>query len=118
MTTTPVPTIAAYLAAAPDEVRPVLQQVYEAMRRGAPEATETVRYAMPALMFADRYGLHFAGWKKHVGLYPVARLDDELEPLVAPYRTAKDTVRFFYAQPVPYDLIERLTRALAALHPR
>ena len=65
---------------------------------------------------AGRYGIHFAGWKKHVGLYPVGELDPDLEAEVAPHRAKKDTVQFFYKDPVPYDLIERVARALAARH--
>lgn len=107
-----------YLATFPDDVRAILVRVREAMRRGAPDCEEKIRYDMPALIFAGRYGIHFAGWKKHVGLYPVGRLDADLEAQVAPYRAAKDTVQFFYAKQVFYDLIERLTRALAAQHPQ
>ena len=77
---------------------------------------EKIRYGMPAVMFADRYGIHFAGWKKHVGLYPVGELDPDLEAEIAPHRATKDTVQFFYEDPVPYDLIERVARALAAGH--
>src|SRR6188472_1610692 len=95
-----------YVASFPDGPREILERVRDAVRRGAPGSEEKIRYGMPALMFRDRYGLHFAGWKKHVGLYPVAVLDGELEELVAPHRAAKDTVQFFYAEPVPYDLIE------------
>ena len=63
---------------------------------------------MPAFMLGDRYALHFAGWKHHVGLYPVAPLDPELEAEVAPYRAAKDTVKLLYRDPLPTDLIERI----------
>ena len=63
-----------YVASFPDGPREILEQVRDAMRRGAPGSEEKIRYGMPALMFRDRYGLHFAGWKKHVGLYPVAGL--------------------------------------------
>jgi uncharacterized protein YdhG (YjbR/CyaY superfamily) len=67
---------------------------------------------MPAVMLDDRYALHFAGWKKHVGLYPIPALEDGLEAEIAPYRTAKDSVRFLYSEPIPFDLIERVAAAL------
>jgi len=105
-----------YVASFPDGPREILERVRDAVRRGAPGSEEKIRYGMPALMFRDRYGLHFAGWKKHVGLYPVAVFDGELEEQVAPHRAAKDTVQFFYKDPVPYDLIERITRELASRH--
>ncbi|KRF42591.1 hypothetical protein ASH01_17400 [Terrabacter sp. Soil811] len=109
-------TVDAYVHGFPDGPRQVLEQVHAALRRAVPGGEEKIRYGMPAIMFADRYGIHFAGWKKHVGLYPVGELDPDLEAEIAPHRAAKDTVQFFYKDPVPYDLIERVARALAARH--
>ena len=109
-------TVDAYVAGFPDGPRQVLEQVRDALQRALPGAEEKIRYGMPALMFRDRYGIHFAGWKKHVGLYPVGELDPVLEAEVAPHRAKKDTVQFFYKDPVPYDLIERVAAALAARH--
>lgn len=102
----------ACLAGFPDEVRPLLEQVRAAIHAGMPGATETIRYGMPAVMIADRYGLHFAGWKKHVGLYPVPLLPDPLETEVAPYRSAKDAVNLRYAQPLPLELVTRIAAAI------
>ena len=105
-----------YVATFPDEVRPILAEVAAALRRALPGAEERIRYGMPAFMLGDRYALHFAGWKHHVGLYPVAPLDPELEAEVAPYRSQKDTAKFLYRDPVPTDLVERIAVALRDLH--
>lgn len=106
----------AYVDSFAPEVREVLAEVAAALRRALPGAEEKIRYGMPAFVFHDRYGLHFAGWKKHVGLYPVARLAPGLEAEVAPHRSSKDTVQFFYRDGVPYDLVERIAVALVELH--
>ena len=66
-------------------------------------------------MLGGRYALHFAGWKKHIGLYPVPTLDDPLEAEIAPYRAEKDSVVFPHAQPVPYELIGRVAEAIVAM---
>lgn len=110
-------TIDEYVATFPDEVQPILTEVAAALRRSLPGAEERIRYDMPAFMLGDgRYALHFAGWKKHVGLYPVGPLDPELEAEVALYRTQKDTVRLLYRDPLPVELIERIARALRDRH--
>ena len=106
-----------YVASFPDDVRPILTEVAEALRRALPGAEERIRYGMPAFMLSDRYALHFGGWKKHVGLYPVAPLEPELEAEVAPYRAAKDTVKLLSRDPGPTDLVERVATALRAQHP-
>lgn len=103
-----------YLDGLADDARPIVQAVLDAVREGLPGAEERVRYGMPAVMFDGRYALHVGGWKKHVGLYPVGPLPEALEREVAPYRAAKDTVKFVYAEPVPYELITRVAAALRA----
>ena len=104
----------AHIAALPDDVRPVVERVREAIRAGLPDAEERVRYDMPAVMLDDRYALHYAGWKKHVGLYPIPALRGPLEAEVAPYRSQKDSMRFPYSKPIPFDLIERLAAHLGS----
>ena len=105
-------TVDAYVHGFPDGPRQVLEQVHAALRRAVPGGEEKIRYGMPAIMFADRYGIHFAGWKKHVGLYPVGELDPDLEAEIAPHRAAKDTVRFPLKSSVPFDLVERVVSEL------
>src|SRR4051794_16436721 len=107
-------TIEAYLDALPDEVRPIVEQVGAAIRAGLPGHEERFRYDMPAVMLDDRHALHYAGWKQHIGLYPVSPLPAKLETEVSPYRTKKDSVTFKYKDGVPYDLIERIAAALGS----
>jgi uncharacterized protein YdhG (YjbR/CyaY superfamily) len=105
-------TVDEYISTLPEDVRPVLQGVRRAIRSALPGAEERIRYGMPAVMLDERYAIHYAGWKKHVGLYPIRTLEGGLEAEIAPYRTHKDSVRFLYCEPIPYDLIERVTAAL------
>ncbi|GGE94769.1 iron chaperone [Mycetocola zhadangensis] len=102
-----------YIAGFPPEQQAVLQDIREAIRRGVPGGEEKIRYGMPAVMLGGRYAIHFAGWKKHIGLYPVPRFDDALESEVALHRSEKDSVTFPWTDPVPIDLIERVAAAIA-----
>ena len=109
-----------YLAGFSLEQRSALQSIREAIHRGVaaasiPGESEKIRYGMPAVMLGGRYALHFAGWKKHIGLYPVPVFDGELEDEIAPYRREKDTVALSWADPVPVELIERVAAAIVAL---
>ncbi|GAA1931968.1 iron chaperone [Nocardioides hwasunensis] len=97
--------VEAYIAEFPPDVRARLEQVRRVIVDHLPGSHEVVRYGMPAVMVGDRYGLHFAGWKRHIALYPVPAFEDALESRVAPYRSGKDTVRFLHAQELPYDLV-------------
>ena len=102
-------TVEEYLATFPDDVRDVLERVRAAIHAAVPDGEEKVRYGIAAVMLGGRYAIHFAGWKRHVGLYPVPRLDGPLEAEIAPYRAKTDSVNFPYAKPVPYDLITRVS---------
>jgi len=98
-----------YIATFPPDVQPVLQSVREAIHASVPDGEEKIRYGIAAVMLGGRYAIHFAGWKRHVGLYPVPEFVGELEAEVAPYRSKKDSVNFPYSRPVPYDLISRMS---------
>jgi uncharacterized protein YdhG (YjbR/CyaY superfamily) len=99
----------AYIAGQPPAVRPLLEQVRAAVRRAAPEATEVISYRIPA--FRQRGVLvYFAAFKRHIGFYPPVQGDPELQAAVAPYAGEKGNLRFLLDEPLPLDLIERVTR--------
>lgn len=60
-----------------------------------------------------RHHIYFAAWKKHIGVYPVYRSDDPIEAELAPYRDAKDTLRFPYSQVQLDELITRVAAHVA-----
>lgn len=107
-------TVDAYIAGFPPEVADRLEHVRQAIRAEVPEPEEKVRYGLAAVMLGGRYALHFGGWKKHIGVYPVPPLPDALESEVAPYRSGKDSVVFPHSAELPYDLVSRITAAIVA----
>ena len=111
-------TVEEYLSGFDPAVRGILDSVRAALLRAIPDAEERIRYGMPAVMLGGRYAIHYAGWKKHLGLYPVPPLPDELEQRVAPFRSGADSVTFPYSKPVPFDLIEEIASAVVVLRRR
>ncbi|WP_457098748.1 iron chaperone [Microbacterium sp. P5_E9] len=113
-------TVDEYISGFPPEVAGRLQRIREiivsAVAAGSDaEPEERIRYGIAAVMLGGRYALHFAGWKKHIGLYPVPQLEPGLEAEIAPHRAEKDSVVFPHAQPVPYELIGRVAEAIVAM---
>ena len=106
-------TVDTYIAGFPPEVVERLMRLRAIITEHFDGAEETIRYGMPAVMVGTRYGLHYAGWKKHVALYPVPVLPEPLESAVAPYRSGKDTVSFRHSRELPYDLVGRICGAIA-----
>ena len=103
----------AYIAGFPPEVRCRLTQLRRVIVDHLPGSHQTIRYGMPAVMLGDRYGLHFAGWKKHLALYPVPVFEEPLESRVAPFRSGKDTVQFLHSKELPLDLVADVCDQLA-----
>jgi uncharacterized protein YdhG (YjbR/CyaY superfamily) len=103
-----VPTsIDEYIAAAPSDVRPILEKIRRIISAAAPEAHEVISYRMPAFKL---HGIlvYFAAFKAHIGLFPPVSGDASLEKALAPYAGPKGNLRFPFAQPMPYPLIKRI----------
>jgi uncharacterized protein YdhG (YjbR/CyaY superfamily) len=102
-----------YAAAFPPEVQAVLRQVREAVLRAVPDGQEIISYRMPAVRLHGVL-VYFAAFKNHIGFYPPITGDPGLEAAAAPYAGEKGNLRFPLNQPMPLDLIERLTRLRVA----
>ncbi len=98
-----------YISAAPRECRPILEKIRRLIRQAAPRAEETISYRMPAFKQKNIL-VHFAVFKKHIGLYPPVRGDENLMRAVAPYAGAKGNLRFPLEKRIPYGLIRRIVK--------
>ena len=105
-------TVDEYVAALPEDVRPVMERIRATIHAVVPDVGEKISYGMPTFTLDGLPLVHVAAWRKHIGLYPLPPLDGELAEAVAPYRAAKDTMQLKYAEPIPYDLVERLTAVI------
>jgi uncharacterized protein YdhG (YjbR/CyaY superfamily) len=95
-----------------------LEDVRQIIRSVLPHVGERISYRMPTFTLAGRPLVHMAGWKNHIGLYPLPPMDDDLADAVAPYRSAKDAMNLPYAVDLPRELVERVIGALADRHAR
>jgi uncharacterized protein YdhG (YjbR/CyaY superfamily) len=103
-----------YIASFPDDVADRLRRTRAAIVAEVPHPEQKMRYGIAAVMLGGRYALHFAGWKKHIGIYPVPRLPEPLESEVAPFRSSKDSVTFPHSAELPEALISRIAAAVVA----
>ena len=100
-----------YIASFPPDIAFILERLRETVHKAAPGATEGFKYDMPVFTCGEEHIFYLAGWKKHVGLYPIYRQAPKLEAEVAPLRASKDTVKLVYSKPVPYPLVAKLVKA-------
>ncbi|MFA6508428.1 MAG: DUF1801 domain-containing protein, partial [Treponemataceae bacterium] len=69
--------------------------------------TEAISYQMPTFKLNGNL-VHFAAFKKHIGLYPAPSGIAAFAPELSPYVHAKGSVQFPFDKPLPLDVIERI----------
>ena len=97
-----------YIAAFPAETQAVLKELRALIAAAAPDATETISYAMPTFDLNGRHLVHFAGYERHIGFYPVPSGVEAFKEELAPYKSGKGSVQFPLGQPLPTQLIRRI----------
>lgn len=85
----------------------MLEELRALIKTSAPDATEKISYAIPTFYLNGNL-VHFAGYEKHVGLYPGASGIQAFQEDLKPYKSAKGSVQFPLDQPLPTDLIRRI----------
>ncbi|HHT91841.1 MAG TPA: hypothetical protein GXZ68_12845 [Firmicutes bacterium] len=97
------------MSAQAGDVQPLLQSIRETIRAAAPEAVEKISWQMPTFWQGENL-IHFAAFKKHIGLYPGGEATTEFADRLADYRTSKGAIQLPYNKPVDYELIADIVR--------
>jgi uncharacterized protein YdhG (YjbR/CyaY superfamily) len=106
-------TVEEYIGSFPGDVQDNLREVRRTIQATVPDAGERVSYGIAAATLGGRDLVYFAGWKKHISVYPVPTEDEDLAKQLTPYLAAKGTLKFPLGQPIPYPLIGRVAAALS-----
>lgn len=101
-------TIDAYIGDFPLETQRVLEELRALITETAPDAVETISYAIPTFDLNGKHLVHFAGYARHVGFYPTPSGLEAFEEDLKPYKRGKGSVQFPLGQPLPRDLIRRI----------
>jgi uncharacterized protein YdhG (YjbR/CyaY superfamily) len=107
--TTTYKNIDEYIEQCPESVRPMLQQIRQAIHEAAPDAKETISYSMPAFK-QNGILVYFAAFKKHIGFFPTPSGVAAFEKELSRYTVSKGTIRLPFERPVPVGLIKRIVR--------
>ena len=99
-----------YIAACPEEAHAYLGQIRKLIRALVPDAKEKISYQIACFELNGRNLIHFAGWKKHVSLYPVPAGDEAFERQIEPYMAGKGTLKFPLDEPLPVKLVEKIVK--------
>ena len=105
----PAKTIDEYIAGFPDEMKTRLQAIRSTIRKAAPEADETINYAIPTFTLNGNL-VHFAGFKNHIGFYPAPSGIEAFRKELSVYEGAKGSVQFPLDKALPLALVTKIVK--------
>jgi uncharacterized protein YdhG (YjbR/CyaY superfamily) len=97
-----------YISQFPESTQIILNKLYNLVKTLAPEAEESISYAMPAFKLNNKPLIYFAAFEHHIGLYATPKAHTEFAQELSHYKQGKGSVQFPLDKPIPYDLIERI----------
>jgi uncharacterized protein YdhG (YjbR/CyaY superfamily) len=110
----------AYIAEAPQDLRPLLVRLRAVLARALPDAEEVIAYKMPGFRIGKSIIAGYAAFSKQCGLYlapsAIEACADDIA--AAGLRATKTGVTFSPNKPIPDALIEKLALASRAISDR
>jgi uncharacterized protein YdhG (YjbR/CyaY superfamily) len=98
-----------YIANHPKDIQVLLQQMRTTIQKAAPKATESIKYGMPTFELNGNL-IHFAAFKKHMGLYPTPSATTAFKKELAKYKTTKGAIQFPLDEKLPLTLVSAITK--------
>lgn len=98
-----------YIAAQPENVQSLLQEIRQIIKNAAPASTEIISYGMPAY---KQHGVlvYFAENKQHIGFYPTGSPVEIFADELRDYKTSKGAIQFPLKTGIPSALVEKIVK--------
>src|SRR5687768_2711576 len=99
-----------YIAGFSNDTQKILEQIRTTIKKAVPDAEETISYGMPTFTLKGRYVVYFAGYKKHISLYPAPIGNEAFKKELSLYKRGKGTAQFPLDKPMPLKLITKIVK--------
>jgi len=96
-----------YIAAQPESIRKLLDEIRQIIRQTAPNAIEIISYGMPAYKM-NGVLVYFAANKQHIGFYPTASPIVVFKDELTAYKTSKGAIQFPVKTGIPTALVKKI----------
>ncbi len=107
----PAKNVDEYLAAAPEDVRSVLEKLRKTIRSAAPKAEEVISYQIPMFEYHGPL-VFFAAFRNHCSFYVVSKpIMDVFTSELKPWDTSGTTIHFSAKNPLPASLVKKIVKA-------
>ena len=101
-----------YIRSFPKDIQVSLGKVRRTLHKTVPGAVEVISYGIPCLKLNNRYLVYFAGWKKHISIYPIPSGTPAYRRKIAKYVAGKGTLKFPLTEPIPLKIVEDTVKLL------
>lgn len=98
-----------YIINFPKDVQQKLSSIRSLVKKIIPQAEEAIKYGMPTFVLNGNL-LHFAAFKKHLGLYPTPSAIIKFKKELSKYSTSKGAIQFPLDKPLPISLITKIIK--------
>lgn len=96
-----------YIAAQPENVKDLLEELRQIIKQAAPTASEVISYGMPAYKL-NGVLVYFAANKQHIGFYPTASPILVFKDELTGYKTSKGAIQFPIKNGIPATLVTKI----------
>jgi uncharacterized protein YdhG (YjbR/CyaY superfamily) len=99
-----------YILSFNEDIQSILNKTRETIKKFSPkDSIECICYLMPTLYYKENI-IHYAGFKKHLGLYPGRLVIQVFSERLKEYKTGPGTIQMPYNKPIDYKLIEDIVK--------
>lgn len=98
-----------YIKDCQPNIQVILQNIRDIIKKIVPDAVESISYGMPAYKINGQPLVYFAAFPNHIGFYATPVTHEAFSVELDKYKKGKGSVQFPLSQPIPYDLILKLT---------
>jgi len=102
------PEVAAHIDSFPADTQEKLKSLRAFILQSVPELVEAKSYGIPTFKLNGKNFIHYAGYAKHIGLYPGAGPIKEMKDELKSYKHAKGSIQFPLSDELPFDLIQKI----------
>lgn len=102
------PEVAEHILSFPKETQEKLLELRSFLMNAVEGLEETKNYGIPTFKLKGKNFIHYAGYAKHIGLYPGAGPIKELSEELKGYKFAKGSIQFPLTQELPFELIQKI----------
>lgn len=103
-------TVDEYLASLSPATLEMVMQLRTAILSLVPDAREKISYQIPVVEWRGANLIYYAGWKKHLSLYPLPVIPAYLQDEISQYIAGRGTLKFSMEQPLPVALIQKVVK--------